>query len=142
MRAMTPAVEAYCPEHAEAPALETCARCGRFLCTACTVRRQGGVYCVECVNRLQLPEDGPAPSGPDESASLLSFYTVLLGGLSFCIPLLGLIAVPMGAWELARIRAGSTPVGGRFMARTGIVLGSLSVALYLVLLSFAFDLWS
>lgn len=139
---MTPVVEAYCSEHTRAPALETCARCGRFICADCTARRQGSAYCVECVNRLQLPEDGPVSSGPEENASILSFYAALLGGLSFCIPMLGLVAVSLGAWELARIRSGSAPVGGRLMARAAIVLGSLSVAAALLVISFAFDLWS
>ncbi len=47
---MTPEF-ATCPEHPEAPALGTCARCGRFVCGAC----RAGAYCRACAETANDP---------------------------------------------------------------------------------------
>ncbi|PTL81296.1 hypothetical protein [Vitiosangium sp. GDMCC 1.1324] len=131
---MSAPAEAYCSDHIEALALDTCLRCGRFACASCILRLQGGMYCVTCVDRLQRASNGFAPSGPDEKVSLLTVCTVLLGTLVFCIPPLGLVALPLSAWEIARISKGRASRGGRFIARAAIVLGVLSLAVLLLAL--------
>jgi hypothetical protein len=138
---MAPIADAYCPVHTGAPALDLCSYCGRFTCDACTVRRQGSVYCARCMSRLAFSEGGRAPVNLENIASVLVYCAAMLGMIGIVIPPLGPVALTLGVWEFFRIRRGRSPVGGRFLVRTALVTGTLSTGICLYLLSLALERW-
>jgi hypothetical protein len=53
---VTVAADATCPLH-EAPATDTCSRCGRFVCVTCQRLRDADVFCEAC--RASVPDVVP-----------------------------------------------------------------------------------
>lgn len=119
---VAPASSARCARHPEAPAVDTCQRCGAFVCGDCLELREGRGYCPDCFIRSQ--------SGP---ASKRAIAAIVLGivGLN-CGFLPGVIGLLLSYRELAAIDAGEAPDTGRSLARGGRVLGWINVALLVV----------
>lgn len=85
------------------------------------------------------PAEGAA-SGPRRATSRLAIASALMGGVS--VPLVccslgvsGALAVTLGMMALGRIAASQGQLGGRAYAWAGIITGSITVALSLVLVS-------
>ncbi len=55
---MTPT--ARCARHPEAPAVDTCQRCGAFVCGECTQIRDEDVFCPGCIPFLDRPPSARA----------------------------------------------------------------------------------
>ncbi len=53
MGAMAPPAGARCSTHPETSAVDTCQRCGRFICGTCANVRKEDVYCTECTPRIE-----------------------------------------------------------------------------------------
>ncbi len=105
-----------CVAHPDAVA-RPCGRCGTFRCDAC-LDRAG--LCTGCADRQQ--------------PSALAIASALVGALSFCGFVWGVIAIVLAAIELGRIARGSAPARGADWAKAGLTLGA--VALFLGLLLF------
>lgn len=132
---MTPSPEAETPRcalHPTREALETCARCGNFLCAACLSADAGRMVCTNCVGRSA----GGGATRRAVTASLLSAGALLLsvgtalagvplGCLTFPLSMLGM---GMGVVELRAIAAGHSPEAGRRFAKLGLWLGLLAIA--------------
>ena len=98
---MSPA--AHCARHPQSPAVDTCQRCGAFVCGECTHIRDEDVYCPACVPFL----DRPPSARPGHAlrcaiaAPLLfvagAFFGRQLGTLSVVLTL----AAPVVAFVLA-----------------------------------------
>lgn len=103
------------------PAVDTCHRCGTFVCEDCLELREGKGYCPDCFTRVL--------TGP---ASKRAIAAVVLGivGLN-CAFLPGIVGLILSYRELAAIDRGEAPDTGRSLARGGRVLGWINVALLL-----------
>lgn len=76
-----------------------------------------------------LPGAFPAPA----ETSKLAIFSLVLGVLSFCMPLvLGIPAIILGFMGLSAVKKGGGRVGGKGLAITGLVLGFLTLPLVLV----------
>lgn len=76
-----------------------------------------------------LPGAFPPPAG----TSKLAIFSLVLGVLSFCIPLvLSIPAIILGFMGLSAIKKSGGSVGGKGLAITGLVLGFLTLPLVIV----------
>lgn len=78
----------------------------------------------------------PAPRGTEPVA----VAALVAGVLGFVVPLVGLLAIVLGGIGVDRTRRRGT--GGRGMARTGIVLGSIQVVLTALLVVAGLLFWN
>ncbi len=62
---------AYCRNHPERVAANTCHQCGDWLCEECTVEINGRIFCRKCLAQLA---GTPAPSSPPPGYSAPSSY--------------------------------------------------------------------
>lgn len=108
---------ARCASH-DRPATGLCARCGDYLCGACGLRVDDRLYCRGCATRLTAEHSRRAT------------YALVTGLLAMhgVFPLAP-VALVLGGSELAAIRAGEAPLGGRLIARAGLVLGACGLAI-------------
>lgn len=115
-RALAPG--ALCARHPERAATGRCHACGTHLCGLCARRLADRLYCEACADRTTRGHG---------SRAARAFVLGVLGvhGLFF----LGPIAAVLGALELAAIRAGRSPVGGRGIARAALALGLCGIAM-------------
>lgn len=111
---MTPA--ALCQPH-EAPATGTCARCGAFVCDACSRWQAEQRLCAACFARL-----GEKPSRDANVALLLSTFGLCLG-----VP--GVFGLVLGVRELRRIRRGEAPAAGQANAELARNVGVVSLVM-------------
>lgn len=129
---MTVPADARCAVHPERDALETCARCGNFMCAVCLSSDAGQLVCTACVQRAAKQGASRRAVG---AAGLSGLALVLVvAGLAvrqpvgcFTLPLSAL-GVGAGAIELAAIRSGAAPEGGLRAARLGVWLGVVALA--------------
>lgn len=108
---------ARCARH-DRPATGVCGRCGDYLCGGCGRRVGERLYCSACADRITT-EHG--------SRAVTAFVLGLLGviGLFFLAP----AALVLASMELTAIRAGESPLGGRGLARAGLLLGACGSAM-------------
>ena len=125
-RALVPG--ARCAKHEARAATGVCARCGDYLCGACGLRVDDRLCCSPCAERLTREHS---------RRSSLTFLFALLS-VHGVFPLAP-VALVMAAAELAAIRAGHAPVGGRGLARAGVALALCSLAMAI---SGALVIWS
>jgi hypothetical protein len=109
---------ARCAKHSARAATGVCARCGDYLCGACGRRVAERLYCDACAQRLV---------GEHSKRSVHALVLGLLGmhGLFFLAP----VALVLSGLELGAIRSGEAPLGGRGLARAGLVLGTCGIAI-------------
>jgi hypothetical protein len=110
-----------------------CARCGTFLCGACTEVMQEAAYCADCV--AWLHKNG-APSRGVQGTIALSLTAIAAFPLCLLFaPMLNLVAAVLGLWvptrELRRIRRGDGPLRGAWQAKTARVLAAVNLLLAL-----------
>jgi len=113
-----------CAAHPADQAVDTCSRCGNFLCLGCVLKLDGRVYCGECVKRVATEK---------QPASKLSSWALGLSGLGLlaaCIApfavasLLGLI---LGIVVLRQVSQGLVASDGRARAIAAVVAGALGL---------------
>jgi hypothetical protein len=115
---------ARCPRHPDAYAVETCARCGRFVCGDCLELKPSGAYCEDCAQVVAREQKG----------SRLAVAALVLGLVGMaCVPL-GVIGFVLGGIDLARILAGKSPPGGRKLDLWALALGAMDVIVFLTVL--------
>lgn len=113
---MTPDAAARCPKH-QAPATGTCARCGGFVCDACSKWQAEQRLCGTCFARL-----GEKPSREANLALLLSTFGLCLG-----VP--GLFGLVLAQRELGRIRRGESSAAGEANATLARAIGVVSLVM-------------
>ncbi|XXF78645.1 B-box zinc finger protein [Myxococcaceae bacterium GXIMD 01537] len=127
---MLPSLGPRCARHPDAPAVATCARCGSFLCGACTEVREEAAYCEACLEVLR--REAPLSRAIQGCiglgiAGLLGFF--VCPGL----PLLSAAAGVLGLWlparELRRIERGERPSRGARQAKVARGLGWVNAGL-------------
>lgn len=108
---------ARCAKH-DRPATGVCGRCGDYLCGGCGRRVAERLYCTACAERLTTEHSSRAAT---------AFVLGLLGvvGLFFLAP----AALVLASMELTAIRGGEAPLGGRGLARAGLLLGGCGIAM-------------
>jgi len=135
-----------CGNHPDVAAVDTCSRCGTFLCGDCVEYLGETVLCDACYQRL----------GGDQPGSRSARTAVILGGIGAALPLLLaayslavrgipivesafalLISLGMGfagfglaRSELRRIQAGRAPIRGQRLARAGLILSAVNFGLF------------
>jgi hypothetical protein len=95
-----------------------CGRCGDYLCGACGRRVGERLYCADCATRLTA-EHSPRST----HAFVLSLLSI--HGLFPLAP----VALVLASLELAAIRAGQAPLGGRILAYAGLIFASSALAM-------------
>ncbi len=129
---------ARCAKHPEAAAVAPCARCGTFLCGACTEVMGEEAYCADCI--AWLHKNGSVSQAVRifillEAANIISSPLCLL---TIGLPLQFVVG-GAGLWvstrELRRIQRGEGPLRGarqakvaRALAVANLVLGVVGVA--------------
>ena len=111
---------ARCATHVDRQATDTCARCGNFVCGACSEHIELQAYCGACAPRFDT-------KGEHSTRAVAALVLGLLSLMIFCLPL-AVPAVILGHMETAAIDRGESPAGGRNLARGGLILGWIGVA--------------
>lgn len=135
---------ARCAKHPEAAAVAPCARCGTFLCGACTEVVGEAAYCAECV--VWLRQNGP-PSRWVQAVIGVNIAGIVCFPLcGFTAPLINIIAAALGFWlparELRRIRSGEGPLRGMRQAQVARGLAVANLALTLLWMGVVLYAWS
>lgn len=115
---------ARCPRHPEAYAVETCLRCGTFVCGDCLELKPSGAYCEDCARLISR----------ENKSSRLAVAAVILGVAGLACAPIGAVGFLLGGIDLARIIAGKAPPGGRKLDLWALALGAAGVIMFLVLL--------
>lgn len=125
---------ARCANHPEAAAVASCARCGTFLCGACTELLGEAASCANCLALLQKGAVRPRVVG-----GIVALNVIALVSLPLCIifpPLFNLTVAVLGLWvatrELRRIRESGGAARGAGMARLAFGLGVVNGLLALL----------
>ena len=115
---------ARCAVHVDAPAIDTCSRCGNYVCVGCMEVHEYETLCNPCAYRV-------GTKGQQSSRATTALVFGLLPIMTFCLPL-GIIAVVLGHMELAAIDRGESPASGRNLAKGGVILGWINIALMVI----------
>jgi hypothetical protein len=121
-----------------------CARCGTFLCGACTEVMGEEAYCADCI--AWLHKNGPVSRAVQ---IFIGLEIAGLAGLPLCLllpfPMLHLIVGGAGLWvstrELRRIQRGEGPLRGARQAKVARVLALVNLVLGLVWVGGFVFLW-
>ncbi|KFE68008.1 hypothetical protein [Hyalangium minutum] len=132
---------ARCANHPEAAAVASCARCGTFLCGACTELLGEAASCASC---LALLHKGAVPPRRMKVILALNVLVLVTFPLLGALPLQNLVMSVLGLWvgtrERRRIRESQGAVGGAGQAwlalGLGVVNGLLVLAWVGLLVSF------
>jgi len=145
-----------CGNHPTEAAVDTCSRCGTFLCSECVDFLGDAVLCAACLERV----GGNAPP------SRRAWATALIGGLGFALPWLlfvfmlisrrvSFLQIPivtvlsvglsffsfgLGRTELRRLQTPPASRRGRRLTLAGMILSAASVGLLLLRLLVVFSL--
>jgi len=111
---------ARCAVHVDQPAVDTCTRCGNYVCVGCMEVQNYDTYCGDCALRLGY-------KGQHSQRAVAALVCGLLPLGTCCVPL-GIPAVILGHMELAAIADGSAPASGKNLAMGGVILGWVSIA--------------
>lgn len=131
---MAATLGARCAKHPDVAAVAPCARCGTFLCGACTEVVKEGAWCADCVTWLR--QNG------SPSRLIQVFIGLGIGGV-FCFPLCSFLAPlfnfgvgVLGLWlstrELRRIQRGEGPVRGAWQAKVARALAGVNLLVMLL----------
>lgn len=84
-----------------------------------------------------MPGAPTAPPYPPESASGLAIASLVLSvsGFSFC-GITAVVGIILGAVELGKIKRGESAPAGRNLALAGVIIGSVVLAVSIVLILF------
>jgi hypothetical protein len=112
---------ALCAVHTDQRAVDTCARCGNYVCIGCYESDESGSYCAPCYAKV-------GTRGQQSSRATTALVLALVALLGSCFPL-GIPAVILGHMELSAIANGEAPVAGRNLALGAVWIGWISIAL-------------
>jgi hypothetical protein len=122
---------AACAVHPQASALDTCSRCGAYVCEACLELYGEQPFCAACAAKVLRP-----------GVSTRAAVALGLGALGLGFPPVGLLGLWLARRELRDIAEGRAPVPGRPFAKAAralgvvaVVLCALAVALVVLLIS-------
>lgn len=113
---------ASCAAHPQQPAVDTCSRCGAFVCGGCQELKDGDSYCTTCHARQ---------FGGKASSRAVTALVLAILGLN-CFPIFGIPAIILGGQELAAIDRGEAPEKGRSLAKGARILGWIEVGLTVI----------
>lgn len=105
---------AVCANHPSVHAVETCERCGSFICANCMELEGYDAYCPDCY--LKVGTKAPA------SAMATTAIVLAILSISGCFPL-ALPAAIIGHIELNAIERGDSMPGGRNLAKGAVYVG-------------------
>lgn len=108
----------------DAPAIDTCGRCGNYVCAGCMEIHDLETLCNACAYRV-------GAKGEQSSRATTALVFGLLPMMTFCLPL-GIVAVALGHMELAAIERGEAPASGRNLAKGAVILGWINIALMVI----------
>ncbi len=143
-----------CAFHSGRTASEICVGCGKFICEECRRRIDKKVYCRECMAEKEAGVEPGTPVGPGVSgaavsgaapskeisrlaiASLVFLAAAALASVGMVVPrpnimfalgagFLAFMAALLGGFAFSRIRQSGDTLGGRRMALSGLVAGSV-----------------
>lgn len=107
--------------------MASCARCGTFLCGACTELQDEAAYCASC---LVVMQKGAVRPRVVVGIVVLNALALLALPLLRVPPLLNLTVAVFGLWlgtrELRRIRESGGAARGRGLARLALGLGAVN----------------
>src|SRR5687767_2996682 len=112
---------AVCAVHVDQPAIDTCTRCGNYVCVGCYESQDGSTYCTSCMDKV-------GTKGEQSSRATTAMVLSLLGLLIYCFPL-AIPGVILGHMELKAIENGEAPASGRNLAKGAIWLGYIVIGL-------------
>lgn len=115
---------ARCAVHVDIAAIDTCSRCGNYVCAGCMEVQEYETLCNPCAYRV-------GTKGQQSSRATTALVFGILTVSTFCLPL-GIVAVMLGHMELAAIERGESPASGRNLAKGGMILGWISIALMII----------
>lgn len=114
--------------------MASCARCGTFLCGACTEVMGEAAWCADCVAWVR--KNGAPSRAVKWLIALGVLGIVAFPLLLFLAPVLNVVAAALGLWlptrELRRILRGEGPMRGLRQARVARALGALNLLLVLL----------
>ena len=118
---------AVCAIHPSVDAVETCERCGSYICANCMELEGYDAYCPECFQKV----------GTKAPASAMATTAIVLAilAISGCFPL-ALPAAIIGHIEMNAIERGDSLPGGRNLAKGAIYVGWIVTGLSVVGLLF------
>jgi hypothetical protein len=116
---------ARCAVHPQLNAVDTCARCGSYVCNRCLEIEGADAYCTECFEKVSTK----SPHGGRATAAIVCGILALNG----CLPL-AVVAVILGHMELGAIERGESPASGRNLAKGGMVLGYIMLGISAIVL--------
>ena len=132
---------ARCARHPDVAAVALCARCGGFLCGACTEVRDETAYCEPCLHwRLRNTR-------PSRAAAVLLVANLVALGLLLRLlpPVASLLAGGAGALlavrESRRITRGGGAPRSRLLARVLLALSALNLLAVVLWLALGAYLW-
>jgi len=115
---------ARCAVHVDIAAIDTCSRCGNYVCAGCMEIHNYETICGTCAERV-------GAKGEQSSRATTALVFGLLPIMTFCLPL-GIVAIVLGHMEIAAIDAGEAPASGRNLAKGAVILGWVNVALMII----------
>ena len=110
---------AKCAAHPLREAVDTCARCGSYVCSGCMEVEEWDTFCPDCYARV-------GKKAPASSMATTALVLAILA-MSGCFPLAP-IGTILGHVELAKIERGESLPGGRNLAKGAIWVGWLTTA--------------
>ena len=116
-----PTSGAQCAVHVGVPAVDTCSRCGNFVCADCMDVHQWETFCHGCATKL-------GHKGAHSPRAVAALVCGLLPLFVFCVPA-AIPAVILGHMEIAAIDRGEAPASGRNLAKGGLILGWITIGL-------------
>jgi hypothetical protein len=128
---MPAALSASCANHAAAPAVATCQRCGLFLCDGCLVLDADESYCAPCAERRNAPAS--RLSRASLAAPVVALLCAGLVVLRMPLALLCLLSGPLwvggialGLTERRRLRADGENLRSQRWLRLGLLTSALA----------------
>ncbi len=79
----------YCVNHSHENGVNTCNKCGSWLCEKCSVEINGRIFCKGCISEkmsgAKIPTDDIRPSSKEKNPSfiILLFFSCILPGLNY-----------------------------------------------------------
>lgn len=79
----------YCKNHSGKPGVNTCSKCGEWICEDCSVEINGRIFCKECLSKEMSGESkgfsASAPTGPVPARrAISSFFTFVFSLFPGC----------------------------------------------------------